>query len=116
MSGSDETFVPPGRQEEAGPPKAPQSFGRPTPAEDPVVVFQTADGSSGVPVFTGPTLGDAEETPRQNPGAVTRRPVPGPPLIPDAILPPGTPPAEPPEPPEPDPDAASTGPIPQLGP
>jgi hypothetical protein len=104
MSGSDETFVPPGEQED-GPPEAPPSFGRPSPAEEPVVVFQAADGSS-VPVFTGPA---ADE----KPGAVVRPSASGPPLTPDAILPPGTPPTGPPEP---EPGATSTGPIPRLGP
>jgi hypothetical protein len=39
----------------------------------------------------------------------------GPPLMPDAILPPGTPPQAPPDPAH-DPGATSTGPIPRLGP
>jgi hypothetical protein len=129
MSGSDETFVPPGR-EEAEPSQArptdppPPSFGRATPAEEPVVVFQTADGSSGVPVFTGPALADAEEADAEEPGDVRDTTIAvaragssasGPALTPDAILPPGTPPEAPPDP-APDPDATSTGQIPRLGP
>jgi hypothetical protein len=85
-------------------------------------VFQTADASSGVPIFTGPA-GDAEDAdaePDETTTAVTR-PGPsgsgqaGPALTPDAILPPGTPP-ETPSDPSPDPDATSTGQIPRLGP
>lgn len=68
-------------------------------------MFQTAEGASGVPVFTGP----AEEESR----ALARPSASGPPLTPDAILPPGTPPTPPPEP---EPAAPTTGPIPRLGP
>lgn len=47
-------------------------------------------------------------------GAGTSSGTPGPALDPDAILPPGTPLHSPPDPPPPDPNATSTGPIPQL--
>jgi hypothetical protein len=117
MSGSDETFVP----QDGEPRQAPPSFGRPAPAEEPAVVFQTADASSGVPVFSAPTSGDDDAEPgvREPSMAVTRAgsAASGPALTPDAILPPGTPPEGPAPPePDPDPDATSTGQIPRLGP